>query len=80
VGTATVSRQFDLEQILGSSVGVGAEFKPSDNFFVRGEYLRDTYVWNHAPVGGVGFGGTIGNLTTNAFASAGGSHRIVNEA
>lgn len=35
VGTATVSRQFDLEQILGSSVGVGAEFKASDNFFVR---------------------------------------------
>ena len=61
-------------------MGVGAEFKPSDNFFVRGEYLRDTDVWTHAPVGGVGFGGTIGNLTTNAFASAGGSHRIVNEA
>ncbi len=80
VGAATVLRQHDLEQILGSSVGVGAEFKASDNFFVRGEYLRDTYVWNHAPTGGAGFGGTIGNLTTNSFASSGSSHRIVNEA
>lgn len=80
VGAATVTRRFDLEQILGSSVGVGAEFKASDNFFVRGEYLRDTYVWNHAPIGGAGFGGTIGNLTTNSFASSGSSHRIVNEA
>lgn len=80
VGAARVTRQFDLEQILGSSIGVGAEFKASDNFFVRGEYLRDTYVWNHAPIGGAGFGGTIGNLTTNSFASAGSSHRIVNEA
>lgn len=79
-GAAKVTRQFGTEQILGSSVGIGAEFKASDNFFVRGEYLRDTYVWGHKPIGGAGFGGTIGNLTTNGFASAGDTHRIVNEA
>lgn len=40
------------------------------NFFFRAGVEYQHWVAEGPPVGGVGFGGTIGDLTTNSFASA----------
>lgn len=80
VGAATVARDFAPQNLVGNTIGGGFEFKATDDLSIRGEYLRDTYTWSHAPIGGAGFGGTIGNVTTNGFASASSVHQIVNEA
>ncbi len=80
VGAATVTRNFAPENLIGNTIGGGFEFKTTDDLSIRGEYLRDTYSWSHAPIGGAGFGGTIGNITTNGFAMAAAKHEIVNEA
>lgn len=80
VGAATVARNFSPETLIGNTIGGGFEFKATDDLSIRGEYLRDTYSWSHAPIGGAGFGGTIGNVTTNGFAAAASKHEIVNEA
>jgi opacity protein-like surface antigen len=79
-GAATVTRTFAPENLIGNTIGGGFEFKATDDLSVRGEYLRDTYTWSHLPIGGAGFGGTIGNVTTNGFAAASNVHQIVNEA
>jgi hypothetical protein len=76
VGAATVTRnnaESDLV-ILEASAGVQFEFElrnlPATAFFrVGGEY-KDWDI-NGPPTGGAGFGGTIGDLTTNSFSSAG---------
>ena len=76
VGAATVTRnnaESDLV-ILEASAGVQFEFElqdlPATAFFrVGGEY-QDWDI-NGPPTGGAGFGGTIGDLTTNSFSSAG---------
>ena len=72
VGAATVSRG-DLEQTLyGYSIGGGLEAKLSRHFRLRTEYIYDDYgSFETKPIGGAGFGGTIGNLTTNSFVSTG---------
>lgn len=80
VGAATVARAFTPENLIGNTIGGGFEFKATDDLSIRGEYLRDTYTWSHRPIGGAGFGGTIGNVTTNSFAAASSVHEIVNEA
>jgi opacity protein-like surface antigen len=80
VGAATVTRTFAPENLIGNTIGGGFEFKATDDLSVRGEYLRDTYSWKHRPIGGAGFGGTIGTVTTNSFAAAASEHQIVNEA
>ncbi|MBQ3333869.1 MAG: outer membrane beta-barrel protein [Thermoguttaceae bacterium] len=79
-GAATVTRTFAPENLIGTTIGGGFEYKATDDLSVRGEYLRDTYTWSHLPIGGAGFGGTIGNVTTNGFAAASNVHQIVNEA
>jgi len=79
VGAATVTRTFAPDNIVGNTIGGGFELKATDDLFFRGEYMRDTYTWNHDPIGGAGFGGTIGNITTNGFASAASTHQISNE-
>jgi hypothetical protein len=76
VGAATVTRnnaESDLV-ILEASAGVQFEFQlrdlPATAFFrVGGEY-QDWDI-NGPPTGGAGFGGTINDLTTNSFSSAG---------
>lgn len=80
VGAATVTRTFAPENLIGNTIGGGLEFKATDDLSIRGEYLRDTYTWSHLPIGGAGYGGTIGNVTTNGFAAASNVHQIVNEA
>ena len=72
VGAATVSRD-GLEQTLyGYSIGGGLEVKVSRNFRLRTEYIYDDYgSFETKPIGGAGFGGTIGDLTTNSFVSTG---------
>jgi opacity protein-like surface antigen len=72
VGAATVSRG-DLEQTLyGYSIGGGLEVKMSRNFRLRTEYIYDDYgSFETKLIGGAGFGGTIGDLTTNSFVSTG---------
>jgi hypothetical protein len=75
-GAATVTRnnaESDLV-ILEASAGVQFEFElrnyPATAFFrVGGEY-QDWDI-NGPPTGGAGFGGTIGDLTTNSFSAAG---------
>lgn len=80
VGAATVTRNFAPQNLIGNTIGGGFEYKATDDLSIRGEYLRDTYTWSHLPIGGAGFGGTIGNVTTNGFAAASNVHQIVNEA
>ncbi|TIX42781.1 MAG: hypothetical protein E5V40_05680 [Mesorhizobium sp.] len=43
----------------------------SENLRLRGEYLYDKYKSLDIAVGGAGFGGTIGDITTNSFVSPG---------
>lgn len=80
LGAATVTRNFAPQNLIGNTIGGGFEFKATDDLSIRGEYLRDTYTWSHLPIGGAGFGGTIGSVTTNGFAAASRVHEIVNEA
>jgi hypothetical protein len=47
-------------------------------FFVRGGYEFQNWDIDAPPTGGAGFGGTIGELTTNSFASAGIGHMQLN--
>jgi hypothetical protein len=75
VGAATVTRnnaQSDLE-ILEAQIGVQWEFElryfPATAFF-RTAFEYQNWNITGPPTGGAGFGGTIGDLTTNSFASA----------
>ena len=71
VGAATVQRSGMGETIYGYTVGGGLQVKVGHGFMLRGEYLYDRYAGHDIAVGGAGFGGTIGELTTNAFTSPG---------
>ena len=77
VGKATVSNP-QTKTVWGNSIGGGVQYKMLDHFSVRVEYLRDSA---DMPItgGGVGFGGTIGNQTTNFFISSGTKEKFVNE-
>jgi hypothetical protein len=79
VGAATVSRNnstvgYTGIEIVEAQLGVQWEYElrdvPATFFFrVAGEY--QSWYMNGPPTGGAGFGGTIGEITTNSFASAG---------
>ena len=68
VGAATVSRA-QSNDISGHTFGGGVEYKAMDNLMFRVDYWRDHYIWNAIVCGGAGFGGTIGTITVNSFAS-----------
>ncbi|UVK37838.1 outer membrane beta-barrel protein [Mesorhizobium sp. AR10] len=71
VGAATVQRSNMGETIYGFTVGGGLQVKVGHGLMLRGEYLYDRYQGQDIAVGGAGFGGTIGEVTTNAFTSPG---------
>jgi opacity protein-like surface antigen len=77
VGKATVSNP-QTKVVWGNSIGGGVQYRMADHFSVRVEYLRDSA---DMPItgGGAGFGGTIGNQTTNFFISSGTKEKFVNE-
>ncbi len=78
VGKATISRP-QAKDVWANSIGGGAQYKLAEKVSVRVEYLRDSAKVNLMPTGGAGFGGTIGNQTTNAFISGGTKETFVNE-
>lgn len=69
IGAATVSRHIK-KAIWGPTVGAGLQYKILDRLSLRFEYMHD-WASQKIRVGGVGFGGTILNQTTNAFISSG---------
>lgn len=77
VGAATVRRNgaSATDMIMGETrFGMQADFgSPSARFrsFARLSFERIEWTLDGPPTGGAGFGGTIGNLTTNGFSSAG---------
>lgn len=76
VGAATVRRNNAKAdtQIAEFQFGVewnyALEFMPA-NYFFRTAYEYQDWDINGLPTGGAGFGGTIGELTTNSFSAAG---------
>lgn len=52
-------------------IGGGTEVKVSEHLRLRTEYLYHQYKSRKIAVGGAGFGGTIGDITTNSFVSPG---------
>ena len=76
VGAATVTRNNADSNLVISEFQLGVQFEfalrriPANAFF---RTALDYQYWdiNGPPTGGAGFGGTIGNLTTNSFSSAG---------
>lgn len=76
VGAATVTRDnarssADIED---AEYGLQYDFEMTKSrykSFVRLSYLKQKWELDGPPTGGAGFGGTIGELTTNAFAAAG---------
>ena len=76
VGAATVTRNNAESQLSIFEFQAGLEFEwPLQglpvNFFFRTAYEYQNWVIDGPPTGGAGFSGTIGELTTNSFASAG---------
>jgi hypothetical protein len=76
VGAATVARN-GAEAVMGifeTQLGLELECPLQDvpaNFFFRVAYEYQNWDIDGPPTGGAGFGGTIGELTTNSFARAG---------
>jgi hypothetical protein len=76
VGAATVTRNHADAEMSIYELQAGLEFEwalreiPA-NFFFRTAYEYQKWDIDGLPTGGAGFGGTIGELTTNSFASAG---------
>jgi hypothetical protein len=76
VGAATVTRagadarMYILEVQSGVQWEFALEAIPA-NFFFRTAYEMQNWDFDAPPTGGAGFGGTIGEITTNSFASAG---------
>lgn len=76
VGAATVRRNDADARLYIFELQGGVEFEwalkdiPA-NFFFRTAYEFQKWDIDGPPTGGAGFGGTIGELTTNSFASAG---------
>jgi hypothetical protein len=76
VGAATVTRaNADARMyIIELQTGIQWEFALQQlpaNFFFRAAYELQNWDFDAPPTGGAGFGGTIGEITTNSFASAG---------
>jgi hypothetical protein len=76
VGAATVTRNHAPADLGIFELQVGVEFQWALqevplNFFLRVAYEYQEWSITGLPTGGAGFGGTIGELTTNSFASAG---------
>lgn len=77
IGAATVTRNNveETELTIGETrYGIQADFgAPGARFrtFARVAYEKMKWELDGPPTGGAGFGGTIGNLTTNGFSSAG---------
>lgn len=76
VGAATVRRNGADARLYIYEIETGAEFQyrlaeiPA-TFFFRTAYEMQNWDIDGKPTGGAGFGGTIGEITTNSFASAG---------
>lgn len=79
VGAATVRRSGMAKTIYGASIGGGLEMKVSENLRLRTEYMYDRYKSQDIAVGGAGFGGTIGEITTNSFVSPGDKIELSNQ-
>jgi hypothetical protein len=79
VGAATVTRanadaELDIfEYQLGMQLDFPLQAVPANAFF-RAAFEYQNWDIDAPPTGGAGFGGTIGELTTNSFASAGIGH------
>jgi len=76
VGAATVTRSNAKADLQIAEIQVGLEWNHAlecvpANFFCRTAYEYQFWDINGLPTGGAGFGGTIGELTTNSFSSAG---------
>lgn len=76
VGAATVRRNTANSELYMEEIQVGLEWNYALSslpamFFVRGGYEFQNWDISGPPTGGAGFGGTIGEITTNSFASAG---------
>ena len=76
VGAATVTRNHAVATMAIFELQAGLQFEwafqkiPANGFF-RVAYEIQNWHISGPPTGGAGFGGTIGELTTNSFASAG---------
>jgi opacity protein-like surface antigen len=72
VGAAAPSRSGLSEYIYGYSIGGGIQMKAGGGLRLRAEYLYDRYpTTDFEGVSGAGFGGTIGEITTNGFTNPG---------
>ncbi|MCA9093669.1 MAG: hypothetical protein KDA68_09300 [Planctomycetaceae bacterium] len=76
LGAATVTRNNAKADLQIAEIQVGLEWNHAlecvpANFFCRTSYEYQYWNINGLPTGGAGFGGTIGELTTNSFSSAG---------
>jgi hypothetical protein len=80
VGAATVTRNNNSTvshpglEIVETQLGVQWEHQLREipaTFFFRTAFEYQSWMMNGPPTGGAGFGGTIGELTTNSFSSAG---------
>ncbi|RJT36419.1 hypothetical protein D3227_20240 [Mesorhizobium waimense] len=78
-GAATVTRSGVSKTVYGFSIGGGVELKASEHLRLRTEYLYDQYKSVDIAVGGAGFGGTIGDITTNSFVSPGSKVELSNQ-
>ena len=78
-GAATVTRSGVSKAVYGFSIGGGVELKASEHLRLRTEYLYDQYKSVDITVGGAGFGGTIGDITTNSFVSPGSKVELSNQ-
>jgi hypothetical protein len=75
-GAATVTRNNAKAEarIRDYEYGLQFDFNPSQDgvqSFLRLSYMETRWKLNGLPTGGAGFGGTIADLTTNSFSSAG---------
>jgi hypothetical protein len=76
VGAATVTRNNAKSDLQIAEIQVGVEWDYAlecipANFFFRTAYEYQDWNIVGPPTGGAGFGGTIGELTTNSFSAAG---------
>lgn len=76
VGAATVTRANAKSDLQMAEIQAGVQWDYAleclpANFFFRTAYEYQDWDINGPPTGGAGFGGTIGELTTNSFSSAG---------
>jgi hypothetical protein len=77
-GAATVGPSAPVN-VRGRTIGGGFELKAAPGLFVRAEYHHDWYEFNPNGPTGAGYGGTIGNVTTNSFVRGDGIMRVTND-